>query len=143
MGFLGRLLHRRRSSEPDELIDSVIADIRHKLTEARLQLLAADLARKELAEPQSEAEESCNAARRGIAKLEDTLRDLEARRSALIARARDADARVAIERALMEIGAEPAQVALDLLAERVNEAQAEADAVAEVRRISAGGDGVG
>lgn len=150
MGLFGRR-SRRRSDEPDQLIDAVITDIRHRLTEARLQVLAADLARKQLTQPQTchpevllcHPERSEGSLRDGISQLESTLRDIESRRDALIARARDADARLAIERALMEVDAEPAQVALDLLGERVSEAQAEADAVAEVRRISAGGDDVG
>lgn len=142
MGLFARST-RRQSNDPEQLIDAVTADIRHKLTEAKLQTLAADLARSRLEQPSADSEQSREAARQGISQLESTLRDLESRRDLLIARARDADARLAIERALMEVDAEPARVALDLLTERVGETQAEADAVAEVRGVSAEGDDVG
>lgn len=134
--FLRGFVRRSGPSSPEQLIDAVITDMRHKLTEARLQLLAADVARKRLADPSDVERESLDAARTGIGKLEGTLRELESRRNTLIARARDADARLAIERALMEVDSEPAQTALDLLAERATESEAEAEATAEVRQIS-------
>lgn len=142
-GWLSRLFARQRPADPDRLIDAVTTDMRRKLTEARLQMLAADLARKELTPGSEAGDGSYEAAQRGIEKLEATLHELETRRSVLVARARDADARLAIERALMETDAEPAQVALDLLEEQVSQTRAEADAIAEVRQITndAGGTG--
>ncbi len=135
-GWLSTLFARRRPADPDRLIDAVTADMRRKLTEARLQMLAADLARKRLAPGSDVGDDSYEAAQRGIERLEATLHELEIRRSVLVARARDADARLAIERALMETDAEPARVALDLLEEQVSETKAEADAIAEVRQIT-------
>ena len=143
-GLLRLLIWRRRLSSPERLIDAVITDMRRKLTEARLQMLAADLARKRLADGSAESDQSYEAARLGIEKLEATLHELESRRNILIARTRDADARLAIERALMEADSEPAQVALDTLVERVNDSEAEARAVAEVRNVpteTRGGNG--
>ncbi len=140
LDWLLRLFTRRRgSADPDQLIDAVTTDMRRKLTEARLQMLAADLARRESAAGSEVDAESHQATRHGIERLEEMLRELESRRSVLVARARDADARLAIERALMETDAEPARVALSLLAEQVSETKAEADAIAEVRQISGSG----
>jgi phage shock protein A len=135
-GLLSIFLWRRRMNDPERLIDAVITDMRRKLTEARLQLLAADLARKQAPQTSEELDRSYEVARQGIAELQDTFGTLEERRSVLIARARDADARLAIERALMEADTEPAQVALDMLSERVSGSEVEADAVAEVRRVT-------
>jgi phage shock protein A len=131
----------RRPDSPEQLIDAVITDLRRKLTEARLQMLAANVARKKLTDPSEVDDQSHEAARQGIAKLEATLQELESRRNMLIAKARDAGARLAIERALMEVGSEPGQVALDLIAERASESEAEADATAEIRQISEGTSG--
>lgn len=127
---------RPKPNTPEQLIAAVIEDIEHKLIEARLQMLAADVARKQVADPAALDDDSYQQTRKGLEKLETTLRELESRRNMLIARARDADARLAIERALMEVGTEPGQVALDLIAERVSESTAEADATAEVRQIN-------
>ena len=141
--FLG-LFSSKRQSNPEQLIDTVIINLRRKVTEARLQLLAADLARKQLDKSSCTAEydQSCKIIQQGIEKLENTYHEIETRRSILIARTRDADAHLAIERALMDVDCEPAEVALSMLADRASESKAEADAVAEIREISTstGGD---
>lgn len=130
------LLRRQKPNTPEQLVAAVITDIEHKLTEARLQMLAAEVARKQVTDTSAFDDESYLETRKGMEKLEATLRELQSRHNMLIARARDADARLAIERALMEVGAEPGQVALDLIAERASESIAEADATAEVRELA-------
>lgn len=123
-------LHQR--NDPEQLIDTVIKDIRHKLTEAKLQLLSAELAGKQLDDTSADTSYTLEC----IKKLQNTLHELESKRNALIIKAKSADARLAIERALMETNSEPAQAALDMLAEDVEDIVSEADAIAEVRQIS-------
>lgn len=131
----------RRLDSPEQLIQAVITDMQHQLTEARIQMLAADLARQSISSESavtvSTAEQE--AALKALSDLEGTLHELEAKRNLLVARARDADARLAIERALMETGRKPAEVALEMLAQRVMDSESQADATAEVNRISGGG----
>lgn len=137
-GFLGFWRWRRRNNNPEALIDAVATDLKHKLVEARLQLLASDLARKELRNPSPEAEAAHEDISEGVRALEADLNRLESTREALIARAREAGARLAVERALMEAESEPAEAALDVLEQRISDSETEAEAVAEVRRLSNG-----
>jgi phage shock protein A len=121
---------------PEKLIDAVITDMRQKLVETKLQVLASDMTRKELAGGSAESDQSYNAAQQGIEQLGTTLKELESRRNLLIVKAQDAEARLAIARALMETDSEPAQVALDMIAERTISSEAEADAISDIRQVS-------
>lgn len=136
--LIGSIFHHKRLKEPEALIDAVITDVRHKITEARIRMLASDLARTKLSADQikDEMEQDHQTVQQGIERLESTLKELESRRNLLVAKAREADAKLAIEKALMETGVEPADIALELLADKVNDLQAEADAIEEVRQVS-------
>ena len=121
---------------PEKLIDAVITDMRQNLVETKLHVLASDMSRNELAGGSAESDQSYNAAQQGIEQLGTTLKELESRRNLLIVKAQDAEARLAIERALMETDSEPAQVALDMIAERTISSEAEADAISDIRQVS-------
>lgn len=140
LGFLDYFLWRKQLNNPERLIDAVISDIKHQLTEARIQMLAADMAAKDTTLDSAASKERA-VTRDALANLETTLRDLETKRNLLISRARDADARLAIEQALLAADRQPAQVALDLIAERTTDSESQADAALEVRRIVGGGSG--
>ncbi len=123
-------LHRKPSTA-EGIIDDVITDISHKLTESRIQLLAAELARKKLNEPSE-----CNELRQGVASLEHFLNKLILKRNDLVIKARDAEARLSMERLLMEIENHNTQAAFDSLIDHLSMVLAEADAITEVRQIS-------
>lgn len=129
---------RRRMKSPERLIDAVIADMKRRLTESRLQLLAADLARDRLSSSArgliDASQEST--ARSALSELETILHELENKRNQLISRMHDADARLAIQTALMEADMEPSRIALEMIADRAVESESHADATSEVRRIS-------
>ncbi|MCC6445003.1 MAG: hypothetical protein IT210_16295 [Armatimonadetes bacterium] len=125
---------------PEELAEAVVVRFRRETTEARLQLVAAERAR-EKAGNSGAAGAEIEVAARSLAEMEDVLRALERKRDALTARIRSADARLALERAMLEAGQSPARVALDFLADRALEAEAEAEAVAKVRNLTGGGGG--
>lgn len=134
------LLWRKRMRDPANLIDAVIKDMEHRLTEAQLQVLAADLARQRLSEntstPQHIDSQDEIYSKQAIAKLESMLGDLKLRRNILISRAQDADARIAIENALLNAESEPAMVAIDMLSEKIRDVESKADAMQEIRDIS-------
>ncbi|MHB0999407.1 MAG: PspA/IM30 family protein [Armatimonadota bacterium] len=131
---------------PTKLIDAVIKDMEHRLTEARLQVLAADITRKRLSDTASsplniELQDEISS-KQTIVKLESMLNDLKLKRNILILRAQDADARIAIEKALLEAESEPAMVAIDMLSDKIRDAESKVDAIQEIRGTSSsrGGD---
>lgn len=130
---------RKQLKDPERLIDAVITNIERQLTEARLQLFASDLAARAM---QSNTDASTSAERvktlEVLANLESTLHDLRMKRSLLISRARDADARLAIENALLDADRQPAGLALDMLTQGTIDSKSQADAIAEIRQVSAG-----
>jgi len=134
VSFLKNLFQSNTPLNPEQLIDAVIKDIEHRLTEARIQMAASELAHSRLKGENDTAEDAALA--EPLHKLESTLNDLKSRRNLLIARAQDADAHLAIEKALMEVGAEPAQVAIDMLTDKIHEAESNTEAIKEIRSIS-------
>ena len=134
MSFLKNLFQSNTPLNPEQLIDAVIKDMEHRLTEARIQMAASELAHSRLKGENDTAEDA--ALTEPLHKLESTLNDLKSRRNLLIARAQDADAHLAIEKALMEVGAEPAQVAIDMLTDKIHEAESNTEAIKEIRSIS-------
>ena len=137
MSFLRNLFQSNTPLNPEQLIDAVIRDMEHRLTEARIQMAASELAHSRLKGESDTADDAVLA--ESLHKLESMLDDLKSRRNLLIARAQDADARLAIEKALMQAGAEPAQVAIDMLTDKIHEAESNAAAIQDIRSISTGG----
>lgn len=137
MSFLRNLFQSNTPLNPEQLIDAVIRDMEHRLTEARIQMAASELAHSRLKGEKDTAEDI--ALVESLHKLESMLDDLRLRRNLLISRAQDADARLAIEKALMEAGAEPAQVAIDMLTDKIHEAESSVEAIKDIRNISTGG----
>lgn len=123
--------------EPERLIDAVITDMERRLTEARLQVLAAEIAGQRLRHAGEPTDGEAGAdARELLGEMESTLRDLRSRRDQLVARVRDADARLAIERSLMEVDGRSGSVALEMLSERAIDSEAQTAAIQEIRKTT-------
>lgn len=132
---------KRRSTSPEELIDRAVEDLKQKTTEVRVRMFALELTKEHTQSAETEA--SYTTACQALEKLESTLCELQSKRDLLVARAQNAEIRLAMERALMEMDQSPADLALEILQEKASDAEAEAKAVEEVRQVinEAGGAG--
>jgi phage shock protein A len=118
------------------LIDAVIVEMKRRLTEARLQMLAADMAMEHISADAEVDLPQIESARRALADLESRVQEMETKKDLLLVRMRNADARLAIEKAMMELDNESGDTALDRISERLMNLQSQAEAVEAIRHIS-------
>lgn len=132
------LFKRKKPKEPEELIDAVIKDIEHRLTEANIQITASNLIRQKIQNGDLSQTDVDESAIESLNKLKSVHNELIAKRNQIIIKARNADMRLAIERVLMETDSMPAENALDLLNERIQDIESQSDAVNEIRKTTGG-----
>lgn len=132
------LFKRKKPKEPEELIDAVIKDIEHRLTEANIQITASNLIRQKIQKGDLSQTDVDESAIESLNKLKSVHNELIAKRNQIIIKARNADMRLAIERVLMETDSMPAENALDLLNERIQDIESQSDAVNEIRKTTGG-----
>ena len=113
---------------PERLLDELAARLRHDLTEARVQAAAARLAAQRAGRDAEGSELDAL-----VARLEDAVRSADDQRLGLLAQLRAAEARLQVERALLDSDA-AGQPAFAVLERLVHEAEAGASAVEELRQ---------